>query len=148
MRDNKGRFVKGYNVPKEWLTKDTRQIFKKGHSVPQEWRDRFSETHKGLACHNNIKHKEKQFEKEFKRRVNYNTMSFSRLEEENKYGGLAARQNSNVLESIGVLSGNPVMEIRTEGCTECSQGQRIESEKIQSLQETPTTLRSKVEKIC
>jgi hypothetical protein len=42
------------------------------------------------------------------------------------FGGLIG----NGREFIAELSGKAEKLIRTEGCTECSQGQRIESEKI------------------
>ena len=47
-----------------------------------------------------------------------------------KNGGLAARYNSNIVDSIEVLSGNSEMKTRTKGYSKNDQGQRIGSEKI------------------
>ena len=78
-----------------------------------------------MSCHNKTKFKEKRYETLFNTIISA-TINGGRV----KNGGLAARYNSNIVDSIEVLSGNSEMKTRTEGLFKISQGQRIGSEKI------------------
>ena len=78
-----------------------------------------------IPCHNKTKFNEKRYESLF------NTIINATVDRrKNKNGGLAAHYNSNIVDSIEVLSGNSEMKTRTEGLSKISQGQRIGSEKI------------------
>lgn len=82
-----------------------------------------------MGRHKNKVEKDVQRENEIKEELG---CSFLRIKlwEDMTNGGLAAHSNSNIRDSIEVLSENAEMQTRTEGLSEISQGQRIESEKI------------------